>query len=152
MPRHPDDCICSDCLRIMRMAFEAARAQSAVSAAPAVELPPSPCTPSPTTAAREGIIAEVSRCVLRDRNATHGNSEDNFKVIAELMSAFLRGRGLLPSGREITSEDVAILSALIKVGRLAGNLEHPDNWVDGAGYFVCGGGIAATRKSHLGTG
>jgi hypothetical protein len=90
---------------------------------------------------RKEILDAAAACVLRDRNATHGEAEDNFATIAALWTAYLRGAGILPKDRLIRSADVAILSALIKVGRLAQSHEHIDNWVDAVGYFACGGGI-----------
>jgi hypothetical protein len=35
---------------------------------------------------------------------------------------------------------------LLKVARIKSNPEHPDNWVDGAGYMACGGEIAGKPK------
>lgn len=95
---------------------------------------------------RKRILDLAAACVLRDRNATHGEAEDNFATIAEYWTTHLHARGLLPKGVALAREDVAIMSAQIKLARLAQSFDHEDNWVDGAGYMACGGGCAADRR------
>lgn len=95
---------------------------------------------------RKAILDEAIACVTKDRNATHGEAEDNFATIAEYWTTHLHARGLLPRDKSITREDVAIMSSQIKLARLAQSFDHRDNWVDGAGYMACGGGCAAERK------
>lgn len=95
------------------------------------------------TELRREAIQEVENCVCRDRQATHGPAESNFAVIAEFWTTHLRTRGLIAPRARIESFDVAAMSGLIKSARAAHNPRHRDNWVDLAGYAVCGAGIVA---------
>lgn len=92
---------------------------------------------------REEIIKEVSNCVLRDRQSSYGDAEDNFQDIAFRWNNYLRRRHNLEI--TITAQDVAIMMADLKITRAASNPDHLDNLIDGAGYFVCAGGIAKKR-------
>jgi hypothetical protein len=84
---------------------------------------------------RADILATASEYVTKDRAATHGDAEDNFRRIAELWNAYL-------SVDDITPIDVAVMLALLKVARIRQNPTHADNWIDMAGYAACGGEIA----------
>lgn len=84
---------------------------------------------------RADILATASEYVTKDRAATHGDAEDNFRRIADLWNAYLGVDG-------ITSIDVAVMLALLKVARIRSNPTHADNWIDIAGYAACGGEIA----------
>lgn len=78
---------------------------------------------------------EASLCVTKDRQATHGDAEDNFRNIAELWRTYC--------GFPFTTTDVAAMMVLVKISRLKTSPYNNDNWVDIAGYAACGGGIAA---------
>jgi hypothetical protein len=84
---------------------------------------------------RADILATASEYVTIDRAATHGDAEDNFRRIADLWNAYL-------GVDDITSIDVAVMLALLKVARIRSNPTHADNWIDIAGYAACGGEIA----------
>ena len=84
---------------------------------------------------RADILATASEYVTIDRAATHGDAEDNFRRIAELWNAYL-------GVDDITSIDVAVMLALLKVARIRSNPKNADNWIDIAGYAACGGEIA----------
>ena len=84
---------------------------------------------------RAEILATASEYVTNDRAATHGDAEDNFRRIADLWNAYL-------GVDDITSIDVAVMLALLKVARIRSNPSHADNWIDIAGYAACGGEIA----------
>jgi hypothetical protein len=84
---------------------------------------------------RADILATASEYVTKDRAATHGDAEDNFRRIAELWKAYL-------GVDDITTIDVAVMLALLKVARIRSNPTHADNWIDIAGYAACGGEIA----------
>lgn len=83
---------------------------------------------------RAQLLDTAKELVTRDRNATHGEPEDTFGLIAAYWSAHL--------DREITSADVAIMMNLMKCARLRANPRNPDNWLDGIGYLACGGELA----------
>ena len=68
--------------------------------------------------------------MTQDRNATHGEPENSFTVIADLWSTYLN--------LTIAPHDVAVLMALLKVARLKTNPTNMDNWIDLAGYAACG--------------
>ena len=84
---------------------------------------------------RADILATASEYVTKDRATTHGDAEDNFRRIADLWNAYL-------GVDDITSIDVAVMLALLKVARIRSNPTHADNWIDIAGYAACGGEIA----------
>ena len=80
-------------------------------------------------------VLDTAKCyVLKDRNETHGEPEDNFGRIAELWTAYKR----VP----FNAPDVAAMMALMKVARIAQSPSHRDSWIDLAGYAACGAGIA----------
>ncbi len=84
---------------------------------------------------RAKLLEAVKGAVCRDRQNTYGDAEDNFAVIADLWTTY--------KGVPFTPEDVAVLMLLVKVARLKSSPGHLDNWVDAAGYAVCGGGIVS---------
>ena len=84
---------------------------------------------------RSEILATASQYVTKDRAATHGEAENNFRRIAELWNAYM-------DTDSITAIDVAVMLAFLKVPRIRSNPTHADNWIDIAGYAACGGEIA----------
>ena len=94
------------------------------------DLPPAPVE----VVTRSSILSTAKSYITRDRQADHGDAEDNFSRIAGYWS--------LHTGTTLTATDVAVMMALLKVARIKQNPQHVDNWVDGAGYFACGGEIA----------
>ncbi len=95
-------------------------------------------TPSPSNAyIRAQFLKEVEKLVCTDRNVTHGDAEDNFRVIAQLWNVYI----LNSKGTDLNNKDVAIMMCLFKVSRLMSNVDNIDNWLDLAGYAACGGGI-----------
>ena len=97
------------------------------------DLPPQPL------ATRANLLDIAKNHVTKDRQADHGDAENNFTRIAGYWSVHL--------GVPIAAHDVAVMMALLKVARIKSNPEHVDNWVDGAGYFACGGEIANLKGS-----
>jgi hypothetical protein len=100
------------------------------------------------TELRREALREVEGCVCKDRQNSYGGAESNFENIAGLWTVWLRTRGLIPVGTLITATDVAAMSGLIKVARAANNPGYRDNWIDLAGYAVCGAGIVALRDEE----
>lgn len=85
------------------------------------------------------VLDEVGKCILGQRTGTHGDPEDNFEEIAAMLNVRLKRKLKAP----LSALDVASIGVIIKEARkisAAGEL-HLDNWVDGAGYNGCGGGI-----------
>lgn len=84
---------------------------------------------------RETVLETAKEYVTKDRAATHGDAEDNFRRIGELWSAYMDA--------SITAEDVAVMMTLLKIARIRSNAAHEDNWIDACGYMACGGEIAS---------
>ena len=97
---------------------------------------------------RREALREIEGCVCKDRQNSYGGAEDNFATIAGFWTIYLHRRGLLPAGCALKSYDVAALSSLIKLARVAHNPTHRDSWVDTGGYAVCGAGIIAMAKEN----
>lgn len=71
-----------------------------------------------TEITRKSILAEAERCVCTDREQEYGPVEDNFSRIAALWNAYK------PCG--FTAHDVAIVMALLKIGRIASGQAKAD--------------------------
>ncbi len=82
---------------------------------------------------RSEILDAAKRCVCGQREQDYGPPEDNFQCIAELWSVYKK--------TPFTSEDVAVMMALLKIARIATGTATEDSWVDLAGYAACGGEI-----------
>lgn len=87
---------------------------------------------------RQGILEEAIRITSTDRNKDYGEPEDNFSIIAELWSAYLRSIDIDFKTEDLTSVAVAAMMILMKVSRVATSPEKRDHWVDIAGYAACG--------------
>lgn len=79
---------------------------------------------------RKECLDSAAKAVLTDRNQQYGEPEDNFGKIAGMWSAYL--------GKPVSSCDVALMLALLKIVRAKSNPHHKDNWIDLAGYAACG--------------
>lgn len=87
---------------------------------------------------RSDILAEADRCITVDRQATHGDPENSFGLIASYWSAHL--------DITVTPTDVAAMMTLFKLARIKGNPWHADSWVDGVGYLAIGGELATEGR------
>lgn len=87
---------------------------------------------------RAEILKQAEVCVCGKRQADYGNPEDNFQVIADLWSAY-RGEGYTP-------KDVAMMMALLKIGRIRSGSGTKDSFIDLAGYAACAGEIVTEKK------
>ena len=94
---------------------------------------------------RAEILDTAKQYVTKDRDATHGDMEDNFDSIAELWQIYFN------SEWDFTSTDVAVMMTLLKIARLKSNKSNPDNWVDACGYMACGGELAIKKGKDDGT-
>lgn len=84
---------------------------------------------------RASLLAEASRLITGDRNATYGEPTGDFKRSANAANAYgYTG----PGGREIQPHDIAILISLVKISRLMWSPTNQDSWTDLAGYAACG--------------
>jgi hypothetical protein len=91
---------------------------------------------------RRAILQQVESCVCRDRQNSYGDAEDNFTRIAALWNIQFGHKLKEP----LSSKDVALAMIHVKCARAITSPGHLDNAVDGAGYFVCLGGIIENEK------
>jgi hypothetical protein len=80
----------------------------------------------------QSILDEASRLINGDRQQQYGDAVQDFGVVAEFWTTYLRAKGFDVS---LTHKDVALMMTLLKVRREA---THPkrDNIVDGVGYLA----------------
>jgi hypothetical protein len=97
------------------------------------------------TASEERVFGDEMPCLQ------YGEPEDNFAVIGELWSAYMSHKyGTRGSFIEIVAEDVALMMALFKIGRMATAVESKDdNYIDAIGYIACAGEINAKCIAEL---
>lgn len=89
---------------------------------------------------RVEALREAARLIDSERNVAYGPPTENFARIAAIWSVIL--------GITVTSEDVAMCMAGVKMARYAAHVGfYPDTWVDIAGYAGCGYevGMAASQ-------
>jgi hypothetical protein len=84
---------------------------------------------------RAEILDTAKEYITKDRDATHGDAEANFGLIAAYWSAHL--------GRNIKPHDVAVMMTLLKLARMKANPAHVDSATDAAGYAAIGGEIGS---------
>ena len=89
---------------------------------------------------RKEILEHAMKCVCGDREQDYGSPENNFQRIATFWSDYLE--------EEISSKDVAVMLALLKIARIASGHAKEDNWVDLAGYAACGGEIESKGRDE----
>lgn len=91
---------------------------------------------------RKEILETAAACVCGDREEDYGTPEDNFRLIADLWSVYIKKRCAFPGANVcVQPEDVAMLMALLKIARIASGRAKSDSFVDLAGYAACGGEI-----------
>lgn len=86
---------------------------------------------------REETLDMAKECVCGRRENEYGSPENNFKLIANLWTAY----------KEIafTANDVAIMMALLKIARIRTGTATEDSFVDLAGYAACAAEIATNK-------
>lgn len=80
----------------------------------------------------ETILQAAARIVDGDRERTYGDPGRNLRAIANLWDSWLLARGW--SGSGLTTDDVALMMALLKLARLAADPTHRDSLIDLCGY------------------
>jgi hypothetical protein len=73
------------------------------------------------------IYDQARRLTSTDRQAQYGAPEDNLGRIGDLWSTYL--------SEPITAHDVAVMMALLKIGRIASGVTVKDNYVDAVAYM-----------------
>lgn len=99
---------------------------------------------------RSEILDKAKEIVTKDRQATHGNAEDNFATIAAMWEAYINAACIAGDNYDlcIAPKDVAVMQILLKIARAASNPLHLDNWLDICGYGACGGAIATGTEAE----
>jgi len=92
--------------------------------------------------ARSRMLHEAEKLVNGDRNNQYGPPDQDFQRTADLWTIYLDGR------RIIEAHDVAVMMALLKISRLSWKPNHPDSWIDLAGYAACGYDITTNNKEE----
>lgn len=72
--------------------------------------------------------------VAGPRNRDYGPPKDDMDAVAMMWTAYLRKRGLLPSGATLEAFDVPLLLDCVKICRLATSPGHADSIVDLIGW------------------
>ena len=83
---------------------------------------------------REECLRRACEIVNGQREQQYGTPEDNFKVIAEMWSAYLEA--------DVSPVDVSMMMSLLKIARIKSGRQTGDSFVDIAGYAACGYEIA----------
>ena len=99
----------------------------------------------PDSWTRKRVLSEAEKCVCGKREHDYGTPEDSFQKIGTFWTAYLN------YAVNIDAEDVAAMMALLKIARISENPQHMDSWVDGCGYFACGGEIAGKEAEQGGS-
>lgn len=87
---------------------------------------------------RQHVLRKAEQYVSRDRNAVHGNPEDNFAIIAKLQYVYQQACAEVRGNATKLPHDVAVDNILQKIARLIQSPYHEDHWIDIAGYAACG--------------
>lgn len=85
---------------------------------------------------RKETLEQAIKAVCTDREGQYGSPENNFKVIAEFWTDYLRNSRTLKCG-SISAKDVAVMMTLFKIARITTGKHKDDNFVDLAGYAAC---------------
>ncbi|MEO0496877.1 MAG: DUF6378 domain-containing protein [Pseudomonadota bacterium] len=83
------------------------------------------------------FIETAGELTAGDRAKLYGDKYENHANIARLWSAHLINLGFIT--RELPPHVVTEMQALLKIGRTASPVHHPDNYVDLVGYGAISG-------------
>jgi hypothetical protein len=97
---------------------------------------------------RETLLAEASRLVSQDREATYGKPGVNLACAGELKAVARKWRDR--SVRPISdAEWDAIEQTFTKLARAITGTVNPENYIDGAGYLGLAGELAQEHHENL---
>jgi hypothetical protein len=85
-------------------------------------------------------ILQTATDIYQDRGLSYGFPTDNMARAASLISAYLE----VP----VTDYQVAVILALVKIGRSIEDSQKIDTWIDGASYLAIAGQLA-TEENEL---
>lgn len=95
------------------------------------------------TTKREEILDKAKACVIRDRNSSYGEPEDNFRETADLWNMYMSAK----LKEKITPFEVAMLMMLLKVARTKTSPDKDDHLIDICGYAACAAGVSGRFKA-----
>ena len=95
---------------------------------------------------RVAILQAAIGHTARARPSVYGKPYDNMAAQMDLVQAYLRHS----KGQHGAAHDMAIISLLIKVGRIASGSFHLDNYEDGAAYLAIAGECAQDPRAITG--
>ena len=95
--------------------------------------------PEEGTYTRSSVLDTAKQYVTKDREATHGDMDNNFEAIAMLWEQYFSYEW------SFSPTDVAMMMALLKIARLKSNKHNPDNYIDACGYMACAGELALKK-------
>lgn len=90
---------------------------------------------------RVEVLKTAQKCICGQREQDYGKPENNFKIIADLWTAYV--------GVPFTPVDVAMMMGLLKIARIKNGGGTGDSFVDLAGYAACAGEIATATPRGM---
>lgn len=88
---------------------------------------------------RGEILLKAHEIINGQRQDAHGNPEDSFDVIAKLWNVYIFNK---PEISSLTGEDVAVMMALMKIGRIITGSAKSDSYIDCCGYIALAADMA----------
>lgn len=90
---------------------------------------------------RSEILDTAKEYVTKDRASQHGDAENNLTAISDGWNWWMSIRNGGEPAR-FSAMDVAVMMAILKVGRVASNSKNADNFIDACGYMALAGEVA----------
>lgn len=87
------------------------------------------------------VLDQAKVLINGKRSEEYGTAQQNFQRIADIWSVIF--------GHKVTSTQVAMCMIGTKLTRLIQTSDHPDSWVDIAGYAGCGGEVSSKENRFL---
>ena len=98
---------------------------------------------------RQQILEKGIELTTGDRNDSYGDPKDSHQIYADLFNTYIEKRYGRES-KQLDAHDIAIYHALQKIGRIANDPHHADNYVDAATYTAIAGEIAERMRQDDG--
>ena len=96
---------------------------------------------------RNDVLDQAKELINGDRATDYGDAHENHARIAEGWNIILRGA--LNSHGYLTPAHVALMMDWVKTSRLIETIDHPDSWVDKAGYTALGAEFVEKEKRSI---
>lgn len=86
---------------------------------------------------RDEILDTAKELISGQRAKDYGDAFTNFNRIAEGWNIIIRN-----TNGPLTAQHVALMMDWVKTCRLLESMDHPDSWIDNAGYSALGGSFS----------